>query len=96
MWFWRAEAKPNGLYLAWGWYTHCARPVVVHVCHLVCQSLHVVRLEVGLVMHNSVVGWSNCPLANMLAHQKEVITVKDKKTKQAHMTYKCNEGHCHN
>jgi len=43
------------------------------MCHLVGESLHVVHLPVGVVVHYDVVGGRDGALPHVLTHQKEVI-----------------------
>ena len=50
-----------------------ARPVVIHVSHLVRQSLKVVRFESRGVVYHSIMSGGYCALPHMLTHKEEVI-----------------------
>ena len=60
--------------------TDCAGPVVIHMCHLICQPLHVVRLETRVVAHYHIVGGSDSTLTHVLTHKEEVVPSMSKVT----------------
>lgn len=62
------------------WSTNGAGPVVVHVCHLVRQALHVVCLKAGGVVQHRVVSGRHRTLAHMLADQEEVVPANKRQT----------------
>ena len=60
-------------YLARSGHTHCARPVVVEMGHLVGESLDDVNLPVAVIMDHDVVRRRDGSLTHVLTHQEEVI-----------------------
>ena len=60
-------------HLAGSRYPYGPRPVVVHVCHLVRQPLHVVRFQSRVVTDHYIVGGSDSALTHMLTHKEEVV-----------------------
>lgn len=51
------------------------RPVVVQVAHLICETLHMVRLESIFIINHIVIRGVDSPLAGKLANQEEVVPV---------------------
>lgn len=59
-----------------GWYAGASTPVVVQVRLLVCENLHLIRLQAVRVVDDVVRCGSDGSLANGLANQEEIVAKK--------------------
>ena len=50
-----------------------AWPIIVKMCHLIGQTLDLVRGPVAGVVDYHVMGRGHCALTHVLAHQEEVV-----------------------
>ena len=61
--------------MTWRRNSNSSGPIVVHVCHLVGEALHVIGLHVGVVVGDYVMGWRHSALVDVLRDQEEVVVV---------------------
>ena len=61
--------------LARRWDAHGSRPIIIHVGHLVGETLHVIGRQLEVVVHADVVCGSDGALAHVLRDEQEIVEV---------------------